>query len=136
MRSARSVRVAVAALALVATACAAMASARHLRLARSIPAANATVPAGPLAPVQLWFSQRAEVAVTTVKVRPAASPATADRALDSVTRAAGTNAPIVATSAQPVALTPGAWIVSWRTMARDGHVITGTIPFTVAAHSH
>jgi methionine-rich copper-binding protein CopC len=114
----------------------ATAGARHLKLLRSIPAANASVPAGALPPVQLWFSQRPELAVTSVKLKPAAGDASTERTLAPLARGAARTAPIVAQTTG-VTVAPGAYVLTWRTMARDGHVLSGTIPFTVTAtHSH
>ncbi len=99
-------------------------AARHLKLLKSEPAANAAV-ASPTQ-VKLWFSQRPELAVTRVALK---GPDGAERVLGPLARDAAAGAPIVA----PVgaALAPGAWTIAWRTMAKDGHVLNGTVRFTV-----
>ena len=97
----------------------------HLHLVKSAPAANATVAASPDS-IRLWFSQRPELAVTTVKVTGAGSAAVALAPL-----ATGDSAVVIA----PVkaAMAPGNYTVTWRTMAKDGHAIRGTFSFRVLA---
>ncbi len=97
----------------------------HLRLLRSAPEASATVAAAPES-VRLWFSQTPELAVTTVKVT---GPGTAAVALAPLTR--GDSSLVVAPVKGKMAA--GSYTVSWRTMAKDGHVARGTFGFTIAA---
>ena len=122
----RRIAVVVAALATVATFAGAR-SAFHLHLVKSAPAANATVTTGPDS-IRLWFSQKPELAVTTVKVTGAGSAAVALAPL-----AGGDSALVIA----PVkaAMTPGSYTVTWRTMAKDGHAIRGTFSFRVQTRS-
>ena len=124
-------RRAAAALALIALPLAAAgAVAFHLKLNRSEPMANARLSASPTH-VRLWFSQRPELTVTSVKIMSGEGATAVERALAPLSRAAANGAPIVA----PVgaALAPGHYEIAWRTMARDGHVLNGVIPFDVAA---
>jgi hypothetical protein len=97
----------------------------HLRLLRSAPEANAAIAAAP-GSIRLWFSQAPELAVTTVKVT---GPGGVAVALAPLTR--GDSSLVVA----PVKgmMAAGAYSVTWRTMAKDGHVIRGTFDFTIAA---
>lgn len=99
---------------------------RHLHLLRSDPAANDTVHVAPHA-VRLWFSQRPELAITSIKLATAGGAAVA---LSAVTRDTSADAPVVAAVAGAVA--PGSYVVTWRTTAMDGHPATGQIPFVVA----
>jgi copper resistance protein C len=100
----------------------------HLKLTRSEPIANGSLAASPRE-IRLWFSQRPELSVTTIKVRSGSGATAVERALAPVSRGAAAGAPITA----PVgaALGPGHYEVVWRTMARDGHVLNGVIPFDV-----
>ncbi len=109
---------------------AAGAAARHLKLIRSEPLANVVLPASPT-DVKLWFSARPELTVTSIKVKSGVGAAAVERALAPLARAASANSPIVA----PIgaALRKGHYEVVWRTMARDGHVLNGVIPFDVGA---
>ena len=106
------------------------AAARHLKLIRSEPLANAHLTASPT-DVKLWFTQRPELTVTSIKVKSGTGATAVERALAPLARAATANSPITA----PVgaALAPGHYEVVWRTMARDGHVLNGVIPFDVGA---
>ncbi|HEX6751760.1 MAG TPA: copper resistance CopC family protein [Longimicrobium sp.] len=108
---------------------AAAAEAFHLRLVRSTPAADATLPPGPCH-IELWFTEAPEMRVTTVRL---AGPGGRNVALTPLAaqHARGQN-PSVATNTRG-RLEPGAYTVTWRTMAHDGHVMRGTIRFNVAA---
>jgi copper resistance protein C len=97
----------------------------HLKLARSEPAANATVPAAPTV-IKLWFSQPPQLAVTRVSLVHGGD---APVSLAPVTRAQGADAPVVAPV--PAGLAPGRWTIRWRTVSADGHAVKGDIPFTV-----
>ena len=115
----------------------------HLKLLRSEPGADAVLDRAPSV-VRLWFSQRAEVAVTRVRVVGPAGPVAlgAVQRADAVEAAAGqVSRPPVrpaggnATVAIPVrgAMPPGTYTVEWRTMAADGHPVSGRYTFRVAA---
>lgn len=99
---------------------------RHLRLLRSDPADSSSV-AAPRT-IRLWFSQRPELAVTTVRLTGAAGTVAVGKG--SFGPSEGTAAPV----AFPVTgtLAAGRYTAAWRTMAPDGHVITGSFAFTVA----
>jgi len=97
----------------------------HLHLLKSVPAANAAMPATPEA-IRLWFSQPPELAVTSVKVTGPASAA-----IPLAPLAAGDSDLVVAPVKGKMAA--GAYTVAWRTMAKDGHVARGTFAFTVKA---
>ena len=100
---------------------------RHVHLAKSDPSANDTTVA-PKA-VRLWFSEKVELKVTTVKLASAAGSAVA---LGRLSRSdTDTDAPVVATISQ--ALVPGGYTVSWSTASKDGHAAKGTIDFVVKA---
>ena len=106
------------------------ASMLHLKLARSEPTTNAVLTASPRQ-VKLWFTQKPELTVTSIKVKSGSGATAVERRLAPLARAAASDAPITA----PVgaALAPGNYQVVWRTMARDGHVLNGVIPFVVRA---
>jgi copper resistance protein C len=114
--------------AMLAAPLAAGAAVFHLKLSRSEPAADERLAASPTT-VRLWFTQRPELSVTSIKIRSGSGATAVERALAPLTRAAAANSPITA----PVgaALAAGHYEVVWRTMARDGHVLNGVIPFDV-----
>ena len=121
---------ALVALTLISAPMIAGAAARHLKLIRSEPVANAALTTSPTQ-VKLWFSQRPELTVTSVKVKSGTGTSAVERALAPLARSSGAGSPIVA----PIgaALATGHYEVVWRTMARDGHVLNGVIPFDVGA---
>lgn len=96
----------------------------HLQLEKSDPA-DSSVVAAPDS-LRLWFSQRTELSVTRVMLKNASGTALP---LGALVRGGAADAPVTA----PVTgtLAPGAYSVDWRTMAADGHVVRGTIRFTV-----
>ena len=100
-------------------------SGMHLRLVRAEPAADSTVTVAPTE-IRLFFSEAPQIRVTTVKLLDATSQevtigtAKADERDGKIVMA-----PITGTVA------PGTWTVSWRTMARDGHVVSGDFRFTL-----
>lgn len=123
-------RRALAVLLLACAPAAAGAAAFHLKLLRSEPLANQALSLSPTQ-VKLWFSARPELAVTSIKLKSGSGSTAVERVLAPLTRGAASDAPITA----PVgaALAPGHYEVVWRTMARDGHVLNGVIPFDVGA---
>ncbi|AMW05734.1 copper resistance CopC family protein [Gemmatimonas phototrophica] len=124
----RSVLVAVVAAALPVVALSAGSSATslpHLKLKKSFPAKDTVLTSSPDA-VRLWLTEKADLPATKVTVTnasavvvPTAKP----------TRGASADAPIEARFAQ--ALPAGRYAVSWKTMSKDGHVVSGTFGFTV-----
>jgi len=95
----------------------------HLHLLKSSPAANATVTAAPDS-IRLVFSQTPELKVTSVKVT---GPGSAEVPLAPL--ASADSATVVAVVKGK--MSAGAYVVTWRTMARDGHVARGTFAFAV-----
>jgi methionine-rich copper-binding protein CopC len=116
---------ALAALTVTALGASAWVAPFHLHLLKSAPAANATITAPPDS-IRLWFSQTPELGVTTVKVTGPGNAAVALAPLASRDSSA-----VVA----PVkgAMKAGAYTVTWRTMAKDGHIARGTFAFKVGA---
>lgn len=101
----------------------------HLKLERSEPAANAVLKAPPTT-VRLWFTQKPELSVTSIRLRFDGGPSADDRVLTPLSRAAEAGAPITAPLRGGV-LAAGRYEIVWRTMARDGHVLNGVIPFEI-----
>jgi methionine-rich copper-binding protein CopC len=98
----------------------------HLHLLRSQPAANDTVAAAPAA-LRFWFSERPELAITSVKLASSNGTAVelAKLAVDT-----GANGPLVAAVRGQIA--KGTYTVTWRTTAMDGHPANGTFNFVVS----
>ena len=98
----------------------------HTHLVKSEPAANDTFASAPRV-VRLWFSEKVELAVTSVKLSNAAG---ATLVLGPLVRPdTGEFAPIVTNVAKPLAA--GTYTVTWSTAAKDGHPAKGTYPFVV-----
>lgn len=104
----------------------AAAHALHLELTRSQPAADAAVSSP--AEIRLWFSQVPQASATSLRLIRDGSPVAAvgDLAADPEDGKVFA-APVEGT------LPAGAYTVSWRTMAADGHVVRGEFTFTVQA---
>jgi methionine-rich copper-binding protein CopC len=97
----------------------------HLKLKRSFPAADTVLATGPDA-VRLWLTEKADLPATKITVTSAGNAAVA---IAKPTRGATADAPIEAKFTQPVGA--GRYSVSWKTMSKDGHVVSGTFSFTV-----
>jgi methionine-rich copper-binding protein CopC len=109
-----------------------VALALHLRLLGSEPG-DGTVLARPPAQVRLVFSQRAEVAVTRLRlVGPAGAVALGAPQRGAAAPGAGRQDAAV-TAAVRGPMPPGAYALEWRTMAADGHPVAGRVAFRVAA---
>jgi len=106
---------------------AAPAEKKHLHLERSEPMADSTVAAPPTA-IRLWFSQPVQLGVTRVHLADAARRPVE---VSAPRLGEGRNAPVIVDIGGTVAA--GGYTVSWRTMARDGHVVSGSFGFRVAA---
>ncbi len=99
----------------------------HLHLLKSSPPADTTVPAAPDS-IRLWFSQPPELKVTSVKVTGPGSASAAIALAPLASRDSG-----VVVAAVRSRMPSGAYTVSWRTMAKDGHMARGSFAFTVGA---
>lgn len=95
----------------------------HLKLDKSDPKADSTLAASPKA-VSLWFSQEVELPATKISLTDAGKKEIATKAL-----AKAEDGAVVAGLSGP--LSAGKYTVSWRTMAKDGHVIKGDFSFSV-----
>lgn len=96
----------------------------HLAVRKSLPQKGATLTTSP-ASVQVWFTQEPEMDKSGLTLSGPQGPV----ALGSVK--AGPERSLVASVSGK--LTAGAYTLTWKTAGDDGHVLTGTIPFSVAA---
>ncbi|MGE0044025.1 MAG: copper resistance protein CopC [Vicinamibacterales bacterium] len=96
----------------------------HLAVVKSLPAKDQALDSSP-ARIQVWFSQEPSVAVSAITVQGPSGAA----ALGKVT--AGEDNSIAAEVTTPLA--PGSYTVNWQSAGHDGHVIKGSIPFSVTA---
>ena len=98
----------------------------HNHLVKSSPSSGDTVAASP-AEIKLWFSERPEVAFTSATL----IRGTPDSARIGPLKAATTDDSLAVRLAVPSVLTPGTYVVAWRTASRDGHAIRGRFNFIV-----
>lgn len=99
----------------------------HLKLKRAAPSPDTTVTTAPEA-IQLWFSEPADLVATRVTVKASNGVAVA---LRKPVQLPGRDAPIMAAFTTPPA--PGRYTVTWKTMSKDGHVVSGQYDFTIGA---
>jgi methionine-rich copper-binding protein CopC len=96
----------------------------HAELVSSSPAAGATISGMPIVPIVLSFSEALEAGSRADVVGPDGTTigtAAIDPADDTK---------LAWTPASP--LIPGSWTIRWTSIATDGDILRGTIPFTVA----
>jgi len=97
----------------------------HFELKTSAPLADSTV--APTREVRLWFTQEPQDGTTQIRVMKGdvQVPMTAaqEDAEDATSYYVSIERP----------LSPGAYRVMWRSMAADGHVVSGDFGFSVAA---
>lgn len=99
---------------------------RHLTLTRSAPAANASV--APPSEIRLWFSQEPQRGSTSITLT---APGGGEVEVGDVTVDPEDNRVFASAISSP--LPAGSYVVAWRTMASDGHVIRGDFRFVVTA---
>ena len=116
----------VLALLLVGALAVATDAAAHTKLASSVPAEGVVAPA-PVKEIVLEFA--GDVRLTAVALNDAAGQ---KKAIADVP----TNVAAKFSVAVRDELAPGAYVVTWRAVGADTHVVSGEIHFTVAAHAH
>lgn len=97
----------------------------HLKLTRAFPSADTTLTTAPDA-VRLWLSEPAALPGSKISVADAKGTVVPVTAL---TRGAKADDPIVGKFVTPPG--NGVYTITWKAMSKDGHVVNGTIPFTV-----
>ena len=100
---------------------------RHLKLVRSFPAADTVLTASP---EKITIELSEAVGLTGAKLT-LAKEGGAPIALGALRREP--TAPKVLRADVTTALSAGGYVVSWRTMSKDGHVVKGTFGFRVGA---
>ena len=119
----RRLRAAVAAV-LAAAALSPAAALGHAFLVKSTPPGRATLARAPER-VQLWFNERLEPAYSTISVWNAAGAQ-----VDAKNGAVSADDPKRLELPLP-ALTPGRYVVRYRVLSVDGHVVESTLPFAI-----
>jgi methionine-rich copper-binding protein CopC len=96
---------------------------RHLALEESSPAADSTVTEAPKQ-IRLLFTLAPKVGATSVRLMTADSTLIATQ---KPAEAPGDGTVVLTTLDKP--LSPGSYIVFWRTLADDGHAVSGDFSF-------
>lgn len=99
----------------------------HTHLKRSDPSNGATLGEAPKA-VQLWFTEKPELAATSIMLSTSGGSAVA---LAPLALSDGSDTAAVVAAVRGT-LAPGSYVIRWRTMARDGHPARGTLTFTLS----
>lgn len=96
----------------------------HLRLLKSAPRDGEIVTGIP-AEIRLWFSQKPELGLTTIKLLRE------DSTVVEQGKVARTDDSLSVRFPLAMALVPGTYIVSWRSVSKDGHPVRGGYRFTL-----
>jgi hypothetical protein len=96
----------------------------HAVLVRSVPARRAALVQSPPR-VLLWFNERLEPAYSSVSVLDAGG-----RRVDRGDGGVGPDDPKLLSATLPT-LPPGRYVIRFRVLSVDGHVVESEIPFTV-----
>ena len=94
----------------------------HLHLVKSSPKDGEAV-ATPTREIRLWFSEKPEMAVSTITLLRSDSSAVA------IGKVTSTEDSLSFKAVVPAALPVGSYLVRWRALSRDGHVVRGTYTF-------
>jgi len=99
-------------------------AAMHLRLLKSTPSSGEIVTTMPTE-IRLWFSQKPEVGLTTIKLLREDSTAIEMAKVVPTDDSLSVRVPL------DKALVPGTYIVSWRSVSKDGHAVRGSYNFNM-----
>lgn len=97
----------------------------HNHLVKASPAIDGTIKAPPTE-VRLWFAEKPERGVSNIRVIAAA-----DSAVVAVGSVKATDDSLSLAAPVSGAMTPGAYLVVYRTAGADGHAIRGRYTFTL-----
>jgi copper resistance protein C len=101
------------------------AMAMHLHLVRSLSKEAEVVTQAPTE-VRLWFSQKPDASLTSIRLLKPDSTAVAIGKVEGTDDSLSVRVPLAA------GLVAGPYTVAWRTMSKDGHAVRGTYEFTLA----
>ena len=96
----------------------------HNHLVKRSPGKDEQLAAAPKE-VRLWFSERPEVAFTSITLMQADSTRLA------TVKAVATADSLAVAMPLTLPLPPGKYLVGWRTASRDGHAIRGVFGFSI-----
>ena len=100
------------------------ASVMHLRLVKSAPGSGEIMTTMPTE-IRLWFSQKPDVGLTTIKLFRE------DSTVVELGKVVRTEDSLSVRVPLEKALVPGTYLVSWRSVSKDGHAVRGSYHFTM-----
>ena len=100
------------------------ASVMHLRLVKSAPGSGEIMTTMPTE-IRLWFSQKPDVGLTTIKLFRE------DSTVVELGKVIRTEDSLSVRVPLEKALVPGTYLVSWRSVSKDGHAVRGSYHFTM-----
>jgi len=98
---------------------------RHNHLVKSAPGQGQELATAPTE-IRLWFSERPEVAFTSVTLMQGDSTRIA------TIKAVATDDSLAVSIPLAMPLPAGKYLVGWRTASKDGHAIRGVLGFSIA----
>jgi len=98
--------------------------AMHLRLVKSAPKDGEIVTSIPTE-IRLWFSQKPEVGLTTIKLMRE------DSTVVELGKVVRTEDSLSVRLPLEKVLVPGTYLVNWRSVSKDGHAVRGNYHFNV-----
>ena len=105
----------------------------HARLTRSIPTAGAVLAKAPPT-VELWFNELLDDefnAIEVFRAKADGAPADATNFATAKPRVDGTDGTLLTTDLGTLA--PGAYVLQWKVLSRDGHSARGRVLFRIGA---
>ena len=102
-------------------------SAFHLRVEKTTPVEGATITVAPKQ-IQVWFSEAPTLVVSSITVTGPSGKVELGKLALGKNSDAPDNSVVAGVRG---ALSPGKYIVSWRTSGKDGHMLAGTYEFTL-----
>ncbi|MSR01149.1 MAG: copper resistance protein CopC [Gemmatimonadetes bacterium] len=96
----------------------------HNELTKSVPAADAALPASPKT-IRLWFAEKVEPKFSSITLQKP------DSTKIEIGKPQATDDPKSIVSEVPTALPAGAYVIRWRTAGTDGHAVRGSFKFSV-----
>ncbi len=96
----------------------------HNELTKSVPAADAALPAPPKT-IRLWFAEKVEPKFSSITLQKP------DSTKIEIGKPQATDDPKSIVSDVPTSLPAGNYVIRWRTAGSDGHAVRGSFKFSV-----
>jgi hypothetical protein len=99
----------------------------HMRVEKTTPVEGATITVAPKQ-IQIWFSETPTLVVSSITVTGPSGKVELGKLALGRNGDAPDNSVVVDVKG---ALSPGKYLVSWKTSGKDGHMLTGAYEFTL-----